>query len=821
MMWALSLLCLLLLSPVAAAAHKPARIVVTVDFLSPSGERQLLAGATVTLLDAAGKVTSQDVANDQGVASLEKVPAGEYKLTVEMPGFVVFGQNVAVRAGEVLELSPRLALEQLSESVNVTADSPQEVSRQPELPAVINRDSIKNAPLASERFQDVLPTVPGVVRGPDGMLNMKGARASQSGLLVNSVNVTDPVTGQFAMELPIEAVDSVHIYANPYAAEFGKFTGGVTSVETRSGTNEFKYLITNFMPRARNRDGKICGFESFTPRVAVAGSIIKDKLFFMQSFEYRFILTEVPSLPFGRNETKMETFDSFSRLDWRINEAHRLTGALSFYPQHISYVGLDTFHPKEVTPNFRQNGFFLAFNEQALLGMSSLLDTTFSVKQFNSGVWGNSTDPMVISPMGYQGGFFNIQDRNSRRYELSQVYTFSQFKWYGTNTPKIGYIISRSDFDGWEKNGDVRIRRGDGSLSQLIQFEGPGKLKGGATEVTAFVQNRHQLGDPLTLDYGVRLDWDSISESAHLAPRFGFALLPFPGSIKTVIRGGVGMFYDKIALNVGAFSQYQHLKVTRFSSDGITPLGETIQYGHEVRNGRLENPYSLTWNLEMDRELWKGFSARVGYERRSQKRDLVLDPVDGTNPRLVLSNRGSSSYWEWVFSVRYKLPGGNDFSASYVRSSAKGNLNAYEQFFGNYHNPVIRQDEVGPMSFDAPHRVILQGVARLPFEITLMPLVEIRNGFPYSVINQDQDYIGARNRSGRFPRFFSMDMTAVKKVDLKFMGKTYHTQVGVKIYNVTNHFNPRNIQNNIDATDFGSFSNSVGRTFRGKFEIEF
>ena len=51
--------------------------------------------------------------------------------------------------------------------------------------------------------------VPGVVRGPDGLLNVKGARASQSGFLVNSASVTDPVTGESAINLPLEAVQSV------------------------------------------------------------------------------------------------------------------------------------------------------------------------------------------------------------------------------------------------------------------------------------------------------------------------------------------------------------------------------------------------------------------------------------------------------------------------------------------------------------------------------------------------------------------------------------------------------------------------------------
>ena len=59
----------------------------------------------------------------------------------------------------------------------------------------ITQKTIDDAPNVNERFESLLPLVPGVVRGPDGRINMKGARNTQSGALVNSANVTDPATG--------------------------------------------------------------------------------------------------------------------------------------------------------------------------------------------------------------------------------------------------------------------------------------------------------------------------------------------------------------------------------------------------------------------------------------------------------------------------------------------------------------------------------------------------------------------------------------------------------------------------------------------------
>jgi hypothetical protein len=122
---------------------------------------------------------------------------------------------------------------------------------------------------------------------------MKGARAYQSALTVNSSNVTDPVTGEGAINLPIEAIQSVQVITNPYAPEYGQFTGAVTEVQTKSGGEKFSVNAQSFIPRIRRRGGSFVGIAAFTPRVTFSGPLIKDKLKFMQSFEYRFVRTPV------------------------------------------------------------------------------------------------------------------------------------------------------------------------------------------------------------------------------------------------------------------------------------------------------------------------------------------------------------------------------------------------------------------------------------------------------------------------------------------------------------------------------------------------
>ena len=91
-----------------------------------------------------------------------------------------------------------------------------------------------------------------------------------------------------------------------------------------------------------------------------------------------------------------------------------------------------------------------------------------------------------------------------------------------------------------------------------------------------------------------------------------------------------------------------------------------------------------------------------------------------------------------------------------------------------------------------------------------------------SNIDEDRNFVGERNRAGRYPTFASLDMQVLKSLSAPGRFKErYRFRVGVKVFNVTNHFNPRDYQGNLASQSFGDFNNSVGRTFRGKWVFEF
>ena len=208
------------------------------------------------------------------------------------------------------------------------------------------------------------------------------------------------------------------------------------------------------------------------------------------------------------------------------------------------------------------------------------------------------------------------------------------------------------------------------------------------------------------------------------------------------------------------------------------------------------------------------FFVRIGYSQRDNRFDPVVDSGSGAT---ILRSDGRSRYREGQLSARYQFHGSDQIVGAYTRSSATGNLNDFNSFFGNIENPVIRPDARGPLAWDAPHRMLVWGSVSLPRGFAVFPVLDVRSGFPLSNVDADRDFVGPRNAVGRYPAFVSLDAQVTKRFRLF----DHNATIGLKVFNITDHFNPRDYQGNLASGAFGSFNNSVGRTFRGKWIFEF
>src|SRR6185295_13322049 len=475
---------------------------------------------------------------------------------------------------------------------------------------------------------------------------------------------------------------------------------------------------------------------------------------------------------------------------------------------------------QEVTPNFKQRGFLWAINDRMVLNSKSVLESSFSIKQFDADVFPSSgIAPMNFAPNLNSGNFFNQQARRSKRYQALEVYSFNPPNFAGEHFMKVGGGINYITFDGRNTSNTVRILRADGTRNQQLDFIGSGQLSRNQTQILAYFEDSWSVNRRLKLEYGVRYDRNNVTSENNLAPRVSFAFLPLLDG-RTVVRGGIGLFYDDVDMNVATFTQLQESVLTHFGPDGQAIIGVPQLQRLALLDSKLRTPRSVNWNVQVDREWMKNLFVRVGYQQRQGRREFVLNPVENEEGSvLALDNSGSSRYRELEVTARYKFRESDEFTASYVRSSAIGELNDFNSYFGNFENPIIRANERSRLAFDAPNRFLFRSEFHTKYELTWTPVLDVRNGFPFSLIDEDRNFVGPRNRAGRFPTFVSLDMQVTKTISLPGPFSKYRAHLGLKVFNLTNHFNPRDFQNNLASDSFGAFTNGVGVKFGSRISF--
>jgi len=800
---------------IAAIARVSAADAPSIAGVAVDAQGLALPGVTVTVTPAAKPDAEPQlqVTDGEGRFTFDALEPGIYAVVLSLPGFddKTFEQ-VAVPGAS--ELSATLQVAGFSETVTVRP-APERVA----LPvvaageAVIAQQVLSEVPLANERFEDALPLLPGVVRGPDGLLNMNGARADQSAVLLNGINLSDPVTGHSAVRLPLEAIDTMNVHAGVYSAAFGNATGGVTDIVVRPGGDKFDFQVQNLMPRLRFNNG-IEGFDAFTPRLRFSGPIEHGRVWYSQAMSYRFVRSQVNELaPRGEDEQKIHSFDSVTQIDAMLSRTNHLTATVVAFPSNIDNAGIDTLHPIAATPDMKQRGWIGAIGERAVLSDTVTLSSSVAVKQYNMNVAPKSDEASLVTVSGVRTNYFNQFDRDSKRYDASATLAIAVPEAWGQHLVRAGGQFARTSYDGVDSSLPVGLARADGTLFGRVDYFGSPRVGATNDELGGFIEDQWAVLPQLTLHGGVRYAYDQIGGEQTLAPRVDASYRPFEGG-RTIVKGGIGRFNDRMPLNAADFASQQGRQITEFDASG-RPSGTTIVSNRIAADG-LRAPQSTAWNVEVDQLIASGYMARVGYRRTHGVNELVVDPRldQGT---LWLSSRGTSQANEFEATLRRTFSNQSHVTASYVRSSTKGDLNDFVSTFGDLRDPVIRADDYAPRSFDTPNRFLVWGVLTVPYAITVAPTVEYRSGFPYTVIDEQQQVVGSRNAE-RFPNLFTLDLAVTK--DVQFTAKR-RARVGIQFFNLTNHFNPQDVQNNTASPAFLGYANSVDRQVRTKFTLLF
>ncbi len=788
--------------------------------------RTLWPNARVALKNLDTNDEFATVSDQLGAFAFVGVLTGRYEMTVTLAGFETVSKPLTVGKDDPPpKVDFQLIPKGQTETITVRPDdSGVDLGSSNGGAPALDEKTLKSLVQLNQDFQDALPLLPGVVRGLDGLIRIKGGRTNQTNTLVNSASVTDSFTGQPALSLPAVAIHSVQVLSNPFSAEYGQFASGVVNVDTRGGTDEWKWLFEDPVPRFRwINHRQTHGVESASPHLTFAGPIATGKAYIFQAMGYGYDTVTVPSLPDPDNVRIVEKINTYTQLDWNPSASHRFTAVVALDPQNTDYANINTFNPQPVTANGRQRDYFVSATHRWILENGGFVHTLFAAKNLDARIYpATPTGQMTLFPEQNTGSYFEGQQRNTQLYQWSQTFHVRPLEHAGRHLPILGYSWSHSSYRGQVANFPIHVLREDGTLTSNITYPAPLDSQAGANDFSLFVQDNWQIHRRLTMDLGVRVDHNSLSsDPVAIAPRIGFVFAPAADN-STAIRGGFGLFYDKIPINVAIFDRFPAQTITGYASDGTTVVGGPATFTHVAPDAR-HVPLSLGWTLQFDRELRRNLLLRLGYEERHAFREFYVDPVAPADQSasLLLLNSGHQDYREFLAMMRWRVNERTTLFGSYIYSSAYGELNDYNRFYGNFPYPLIRANQYGPLASDAPHRGLFWDIIGLPHKLDFVPILDVHTGFPFSRVDQDWNFLGRENGAGRFPVFLALDTKFQYPVDFTFRGHHIQFRAGFSVYNVLNHFNPRDVQESYASPAYGTFYNSIGRLFRIDGDFDF
>jgi hypothetical protein len=241
----------------------------------------------------------------------------------------------------------------------------------------------------------------------------------------------------------------------------------------------------------------------------------------------------------------------------------------------------------------------------------------------------------------------------------------------------------------------------------------------------------------------------------------------------------------------------------------VTPVLGPVLFAHR-ESGDLRTARSLTWDLAYDQRFNPRWSVHVGAIDRRGYHELLVTPVSSVaGSELLLESGGRSDYREAELSVHFSGGPGADLNASYVRSMARADLNAFTSFFDSVLWPIVGRNEFAPATADAPNRFLARGRIMPTPTWLFVGVLDWRTGLPYSIVDAALDFVGPRN-DHRFPTYARTELG----IDHRFKISRFRPWIGVRADNVLNAWLPADVQANISSPAFGTFYNSPFRQFR-------
>jgi hypothetical protein len=332
-----------------------------------------VTNATVTVRDVAKGLERAGSSDGQGGYSVRQLAPGTYSVTVEAPGFArAEATSVAITVGGMAELPITVTVAGGKEVVEVSSQAELVETSRSSTTDTIGQRRIDNLPINGRNYinftltdsQVVRDNAPNTGAAPTSGLNISGQRARSNLVNVDGADATDNSVNGVRSTVSQEAVQEFQIITNSYAAEYGRASGGVVNIITRSGSNDFHGDVYGYL---RNRNFQAVNPFSTTRNpaytrvqggVAFGGPIKKDKTYYYFAYETT-----------RRHETGFSSIgqDNFGLSPFDTSQVGLPLGTLQLTPDQIGFLTNPTVLAAEADPNVAR----IVGEYAAILGASS------------------------------------------------------------------------------------------------------------------------------------------------------------------------------------------------------------------------------------------------------------------------------------------------------------------------------------------------------------------------------------------------------------------------------------------------------------------
>jgi len=763
-------------------------------------------GVQVTLRSATN--TERTSTNELGQFRFETVSRGDYQFDFDKPDFFRLS-NYDVRIDSAVELSIVLNHEyEMRSQVDVVAAPPQMDPQETQHTDELVAHEIREDPIpGSHVLQNALPALPGVVQDNSGSLHVAGARVEDTSYLLDGFTLNNPATGLFDARINVDAVRAVDVLTGRYGAQFENAASGVMAIQTNTGDDHWRLGATNFLPGFSLERGVHLG--AWFPRWTFSGPLQKGRAWFSDGLSLQHSFALVRELPPGGDITQTWSGDNLFKGQYNLTPRQSILGNFLYNTSKSSRSGLGPFAPASTTSDLHSRRYLVSLQDQISL-RDGVLDVGAASDSDHLNRLPQGSETYLLTPEGPRGNYFERLVQNSHRWQARTNLALAGKEWRGEHDLQLGVVGDVSSLHQTADRHAVELRGASSVLKRHSFFSGNPSLTLSEAHTGAYAQDAWHLRSWVILQSAFRIDRNDFASKTLVQPRF--AVNWFPRKNVTKITTAWGIYYQPIYLSLIAPLRDQ----SRFDvlygnpyNDSPTSSG-LISFAAPASR---RQPYFDTASVEWAEQWGARTTSAVHVLRRMQHSGLVYENVStgGFNHQMFLTNNRRDRYQAVDISLRRSTGEGEEVMVDYTYSRSRSN----KIFDFSADEFLLADQAAGPLTWDAPHRVISRGAHQTKlWNLFLSYFVEYHTGFPFSANDSFYQLSGLPN-GYRYPSYFSVNVG----VEKRFYFYRYQWAGRVSVINVTAHHNYTSVINNVDASNFLTFAGGQRRAFTGRLRL--